>query len=140
MSMPSFPLRTEQDRSRAIEILRKVPLDKPLTLVIKQKDRSLEQNAAMHAMLTDISKQVEHAGQRWNVTIWKRLCTAAWLREKGESPAMIPAIDGNGVDLIYEKTSKLNVTQCSELIEWILAFGAEHGVKWTQKDYWGGRY
>lgn len=115
-------------------------LEKPKNLSITDDDRSAEQNKKLHACLTDISRQVDHAGKKWNVTIWKRLCTASWLREMGDSAQMIPALDGNGFDVIYEKTSKLGVKKCASLIEWVLAFGAEHQVRWTQPDYWSGRY
>lgn len=77
---------------------------------------------------------------KWDVTVWKRLCTAAWLRERGAAIQMIPAIDGKGIDILYEPTSKLSMRKCAELITWIEAFGAEHEVKWTQKDHWDGRY
>lgn len=93
--------------------------------------RSADQNAALHAVLTDIAKQVSWHGQKLSVDVWKRLCTAAWLREKNEQPMMIPALDGKGFDVIFEKTSKLSLTQCSELIEWCFAFGAEHDVKFS---------
>lgn len=140
MANPSFPLRTEQDRQVAVAFIGALNLEKPWQITFSEDDRTAEQNAKLHAMLSDISRQVEHAGKKWNVLIWKRLCTAAWLREIGESATMIPALDGNGFDVIYEKTSKLGVKKCASLIEWISAFGAEHQVRWTQKDNWGGRY
>lgn len=140
MANPTFPLRNEQDRDRAIAWIKSAELDRPRKLAVSDEDRSAEQNAKLHAMLADISKQVKHAGCKWDVLIWKRLCTAAWLREMGESATMIPALDGNGFDVIYEKTSKLGVKKCASLIEWVSAFGAENQVRWTQKDNWGGRY
>jgi hypothetical protein len=112
----------------------------PFIVTVADDDRSAEQNAMLHKLLTDISRQVEHAGKKWNVLIWKRLCTAAWMREEGESVQLIPALDGNGFDIIFEHTAKLGVKKCASLIEWILAFGAEHQVKWTAKDNHGGRY
>ncbi|WP_349573097.1 recombination protein NinB [Azotobacter salinestris] len=140
MSNQTFPLRTEMDRQRAISFIAALDLEQPRKLAITDEDRTAEQNARLHALLTDISRQVEHAGRKWNVLIWKRLCTAAWLREIGENATMIPALDGNGFDVIYEKTSKLGVKKCASLIEWVQAFGAEHQVRWTQRDNWGGRY
>jgi hypothetical protein len=133
-------IRNEADRARAIGYLSGLDLASPKKLAISDEDRSSEQNAKLHAMLSDIAKQVEHAGKKWNVLIWKRLCTAAWLREEGENATMIPALDGNGFDVIYERTSKLGIKKCASLIEWITAFGAEHQVRWTQRDNWGGRY
>jgi hypothetical protein len=32
------------------------------------------------------------------------------------------------------RTSKLNVKEFSDLIECIYAYGAEHGVKWSERD------
>ena len=133
-------IRNEADRARAINFLSGLDLASPKKIAISDEDRSSEQNAKLHAMLSDIAKQVEHAGKKWNVLIWKRLCTAAWLREEGENATMIPALDGNGFDVIYERTSKLGIKKCASLIEWITAFGAEHQVRWTQRDNWAGRY
>lgn len=138
--MTDHRLSTESDRARLMGYIAGLDLSKPRKVAITEEDRSAEQNAKLHAMLSDISRQVEHAGKKWNVLIWKRLCTASWLRELGENATLIPALDGNGFDVIYEKTSKLGVKKCASLIEWVAAFGAEHDVKWTQKDNWGGRY
>ena len=135
-----FKLATDADRARLMGYVAGLDLEKPKTVTINDEDRSAEQNKKLHAMLADIARQVEHAGMKWDVTIWKRLCTAAWLRETGASIQMIPAIDGNGIDVLYERTSKLSMKKCAELILWVEAFGAEHEVKWTQKDHWGGRY
>jgi NinB protein len=100
---------------------------------IEPPTRNLEQNAKLHAVLTDIAEQVEWFGKKLPMEVWKRLCMAAWLRERGEQPTLIPALDGNGFDVIFEKTSKLSVSQCSELVEWCLAFAAEHGVVFDEQ-------
>lgn len=60
--------------------------------------------------------------------VWKRLCMAAWMREERQSPQLVPALDGHGVDIIYERTSKLSKDECGRLMEWIEAFAAERGV------------
>lgn len=99
------------------------------SLSVKPKTRSTAQNALLHAALSDIASQLEWHGKKLNIEVWKRLCVASWLRERKESPDLIPALDGNGFDVIYEKTSKLSTTQCSDLVEWCFAFGVENGVK-----------
>lgn len=104
-----------------------------LVLEVKPEPRSSEQNRLLHAALTDISQQVEWMGKKLSVEVWKRLCMASWLREKKEQPMLIPALDGNGFDVIFERTSKLSRTQCSELLEWCFAFGAEHEVKFRER-------
>lgn len=140
MSAPAFHLRTEHDRARVIAHITSLNLETPAKITVSDADRSVEQNAMLHKLLSDIAKQVDHAGKKWNVLIWKRLCTAAWMREAGENAQLIPALDGNGFDVIYERTSQLGVKQCASLIEWVQAFGAEHQVKWSARDSWGGRY
>ena len=97
------------------------------------KNRNLEQNAKLHAMLGDISRQVEHYNKKWSIGIWKRLCIASWLREDGEQPVMIPALDGCGIDVIFEKSSKLSIKKMASLIEWVYAYGAENNVVWSEK-------
>lgn len=91
--------------------------------------RSNAANALLHAALTDIAEQVQWHGKTLSVLVWKRLCMASWLRENGEQPQLIPALDGNGFDIVFEKTSRLSKTQCASLIDWIHCFGAEHDVK-----------
>lgn len=102
---------------------------------VKEATRNNDQNAKLHATLTEIADQVEWCGKTLDVDVWKRLCTAAWLREEGQHPMMIPALDGNGFDVVFERTSKLSRSQCASLTEWILAFGTEQGVKWRAYEY-----
>ena len=111
-------------------------LNTPLELLIrpKRQTRSMLQNALLHAVLTDISKQVKWHGQSFDVVTWKRLCMASWLREKNEQPQLIPALDGKGFDIIFERTSQLNTKDCADFCTWCIAFGDEHNVKFNQRD------
>lgn len=93
--------------------------------------RSIEQNKKLHAMLGDLSAQIKHYGQTYSIDVWKRLCTAAWLRERNEQALMVPAIDGCGIEVIFERTSKLGVKDMAELIEWVYAYGTNSGVIWS---------
>ena len=138
--MAELVMHSMADANRLLGLLQAQDFTRPKKIVIKDQDRSGEQNRKLHACLSDIANQVEHAGKKWDALIWKRLLTAAWLRESGEQPQLIPAVDGNGFDVVYERTSRLSVKQCASLLLWIEAFGAEHGVRWSQKDLWEGRY
>lgn len=130
--------RGELQRDRAIEVLKRLPLDqdRPLRMMIDcpLPKRTIDQNAMLHSLLSDIAEQVVWHGQKFPMMVWKRLCTAAWLREHNEQPILIPALDGNGFDMIFEHTSKLNSRQFSELIEWCLAFGMQQGVVFKNND------
>lgn len=98
---------------------------------VKQETRSLQANAKLHAMLADISGQIEWAGSKRDVETWKRLLTASWCRAKGEHIEVLPAIDGHGVDIVFRRTSQLTRAECADLIEFIHAWAAETGVKFT---------
>jgi hypothetical protein len=102
-----------------------------MVLELKPATRSLAENALLHALLTDISKQVEWAGQKRDVETWKRLLTAAWCRAIGEQVELLPAIDGHGFDIVFRRTSKLTVAECAELIEFIQAWAADKGVRFS---------
>ena len=99
-----------------------------MVLTVAPETRSLAENAMLHALLTRISKQVEWAGSKRDAETWKRLLTAAWLRARGEHVEMLPALDGHGVDVVFRRTSQLTRAECAELITFVLAWCAEHGV------------
>ena len=99
-----------------------------LTLEIRPEKRSDAQNRLLHACLSEISKQVEWAGRKRDVDTWKRLLTAAWLRARGEHIEMLPALDGQGVDIVFRRTSQLSKSECAELSEFVMAWAAEHGI------------
>lgn len=101
---------------------------KRLTLELRPEKRSDAQNRLLHACLSEISRQIDWAGQKRDVDTWKRLLTAAWLRARGENVEMLPAIDGHGVDIVFRRTSQLTKAECSELSEFVFAWAAEHGV------------
>jgi hypothetical protein len=95
-----------------------------VTLRVEEETRSGQQNKLLHALIQDISERREHAGQRWEPEVWKRLLTAAWCRARGEHVTIVPALDGHGIDVVFRKTSTLTVAECNELIEWITAWDA----------------
>lgn len=99
-----------------------------MVLTLKPETRSLKENALLHALLTQISKQKDWAGQKRDVETWKRLITAAWCRARGEHVEMLPALDGHGVDIVFRRTSQLTRAECSELIEFLYAWGAQVGI------------
>lgn len=95
-----------------------------LRLTVKPETRNDAQNALLHAILSDVSKTTEWAGQKRDIETWKRLLVAAWLRARGESVEVLPALDGHGVDVVFRRTSKLSKAECAELIDFIEAWRA----------------
>jgi hypothetical protein len=88
--------------------------------------RTSEQNDKMWAMLSDVSRAKPH-GRVLIPAHWKGL----FMDMCGHKPIWEPSLDGDGVVNLGYKSSRLNKAQFSELIEAIAAYGAEHGVQWS---------
>jgi hypothetical protein len=91
--------------------------------------RSGEQNDKFHALLQDISEQRQWAGQWLDVEDWKRLITAAWERAVGRQARIFPSLDGKGIDVVYQRTSRLSKEEMSELIEYATAWAVQNEVR-----------
>lgn len=99
-----------------------------MVIEVKPEKRSIAENAMLHALLTRISEQMQWAGAKRGTETWKRLLTAAWCRARNEHIEILPAVDGHGVDIVFRRTSELSRAECAELIEYVLAWAAEHGI------------
>ncbi len=95
--------------------------------------RTLDQNAKMWAMLTDVSKQVTWSVNGYMTNLsqedWKDIFTAGLTKHQ----RVAQGIEGGWV-LLGSRTHKMKKDQLAELIEYIYAFGAQHDVKWTEPD------
>jgi hypothetical protein len=121
--MTRFILANDQVRYRAVTAVQQALQGYVVT--IKPPTRSLEQNAKLHAELTEIAATVPWAGKLRDVTTWKRLLTASWLRARGEAVEVLPALDGHGIDVIFEPTSQMTGAQVRELLDYIGAWRSE---------------
>jgi hypothetical protein len=99
-----------------------------LFITIKSESRSNGQNAALHAWIGEIAKSLTIAGQRHDSEVWKRALVAAWSRTRGEAVLVIPALDGQGVDLVPRRTSQLTKAECADLLEYVICYASENGV------------
>lgn len=127
-------LRNEQVRSNAIQFIRTLPLDdkKPLVMETKPLTRTLEQNAKLHAMLTDISKQREFNGKLRNVETWKSILVSAHCIATGNEVEMAIGLEGEVINL-RESTAQMGVKRMESLIEYVTAWGIENGVKFNDR-------
>lgn len=119
-----YILAHAEARRRALTAVAEAPAG--YVVNVDPPKRSLEQNAALHALLTEIAERCDWMGQRWDVEDWKRLLTAAWLRARGGRPVMVPALDGEGFDVLYRRTSQMSKAEVSELLDYVQAWAAEH--------------
>jgi len=91
--------------------------------------RSLEQNAKLHAILTDLARSpLTWAGKRRTVEEWKMLAVSGHAIATKEAGEIIPGLENEFVS-IRESTAQMSVKRASSLIEYLLAFCAQHGVE-----------
>lgn len=123
--MELFWLVHEKARNNAC----KAVLTAPDGYVVKimPSTRSLAQNAKLWAMLSDVSTQVEWHGRHLTPHDWKHMFSSQILRLE-----VVPNLDNTGFVVLGQSTSQMSVSQMSEMIELIYAFGAEHNVKWSE--------
>ena len=120
MPIARFTLHGEKERRLACDVIRMAP---PLArVVIDDPARSLDQNAALWAALTDISEQLEWHGQTYSTNDWKDYMMHALKRAR-----WMPAEEG-GMVPIGMSTSKLSHRDFGDLLHVVHEFGARHGV------------
>ena len=122
--MMRFTLSHDIARQRAIQAVQSAPAGHVVT--IKEPTRSLDQNALLWPLLTELSEQVNWYGQRLAPDEWKDVMTAGLKKQKA-----VPGIDG-GFVMVGSRTSKMSKAEFSDLVELIYAFGAERGVRFEQ--------
>lgn len=94
---------------------------------IKPKTRSLEQNARLWALLTEVSRQVEWCGKKLTPEAWKCVFSASLKKQE-----VTPGLHGDFV-VIGQSTSQMTIREMGELMELIEAFGAERGVRFEEE-------
>ncbi len=94
---------------------------------IRERTRTLDQNALLHALITSLSKQVKWMvnGRLETLSIddWKCVLTASLHQEQ----RIASGIRG-GFIMLGRKTSTMKVGEMTELIEFVKMFCAEQGV------------
>jgi hypothetical protein len=87
--------------------------------------RSLEANAAMWAMLTEISEQVVWHGRNLSPESWKHIFSSSLKKQD-----VVPGLDG-GFVVLGQSTSSMTKREMSDLLELIQAFGAQNNVQFN---------
>lgn len=117
-------LRSPAQRALAKRLIDEAPADAVVN--VAEAKRSIEANAKMWAMLSDISRACPE-GRRHPAETWKQLAMHAC----GWSVQFEQGLDGQPFPVGF-RSSRLSKRQMSELIEFLYAFGARHGVEWSE--------
>lgn len=123
MSRALLVLDSSFQRRKAHDWIDKAPSG--TRIEFKAARRSLDQNAKMWALLTEVAQQVRWHGIKLTRDDWKLIFLDALKREV----RMVPNIDGNSFVNLGRSSSDLSKHEMMDLIEIILAFGASHGVQ-----------
>jgi hypothetical protein len=123
MSRALVILNSKADRQKVANWAMKLPSG--TRVEFKEAKRTSDQNARFWAMLTDVATQLAWHGQKLSTDDWKLIFLDALKREL----RMVPNITGNGFVNLGRSSSDLTKAEFSDLIEIIMAFGAEHGVQ-----------
>lgn len=118
-------LAGDRARRRAHALIDKAP-DRAV-VAIKPESRSGAQNDRLWAMLSDISR-AKPMGRRYTPDDWK----AIMMNACGWECQFLEGLDGRPFPQGF-RSSRLTKEQMSNLIEYMLAFGAEHGVIWSDE-------
>lgn len=103
-------------------------------VAIQEPNRSLNQNAKLHAMCADIAAQMKWMDRKLGVEDWKRLLVDSWMRETNRMQ-LVPSLDGKGVVSLGQQTRTLGVKDMADLIESIQAFGDMNSVAWSDEPH-----
>lgn len=128
MSRATVIINGRADREKAARWAMGVPAG--TRIEFKEAKRSVPQNDLFWALLTDIATQLTWHGQRLSADDWKLVFLDALKREM----RLVPNISGNGFVNLGRSSSDLGKGEFSELIEIIRAFGAEHDVRFSDRD------
>lgn len=125
MKRGTYRLTSKAQRERLCRHVMAAPAD--WLGVLSEPTRSLDQNAKLWPMLEDIRDQVPDM-QAYGVDDIKM----RFLHALGAEMRFLPELEGQGMFPIGLRSSTLTVAQFSGLVELIYAFGAKHGVVWSE--------
>ncbi len=122
--MQTIILRGPSQRELAKRMIDLAPQD--AVVKVSPAGRTLSQNDKLWALLSDLSR-AKPDGRAHTPEMWKALTMHAC----GHAVQFENGLDGQPFPVGF-RSSRLSKQQMSDLIEFIYAYGSEHGVVWTE--------
>jgi hypothetical protein len=119
-------LSSPYSRAKARQLIDKAP--DGYVCRIAAPTRSLDANAKMWAMLSDIST-AKPEGRRLTPDQWK----CVFMQACGWDVQFLEGLDGQPFPAGF-RSSRMTVKQMADLITFIQAWGDENGVRWTSPE------
>jgi hypothetical protein len=119
-------LRGPEQRRRAKDYIDQAP--DGYAMKLGPATRTLEQNAKLHALFSDIANQAKYHGRPITANQWKTLFISAHAVATGLGADMVPGLEGEFVN-IRESSAQMTVGRMSSLIEYVTAWMAENNIR-----------
>jgi hypothetical protein len=113
-----------EQRQRAQKLILRAP--DGYVVSVSEPKRTAEQNDRFWAMLTDISHQ-KPMGRAHTPDDWK----AIFMNACGWECQFVEGLDGRPFPQGF-RSSQMTKGQMSKMIDFMLAFGAEHQIRWSE--------
>ncbi len=107
-------------------VQRRLADGKKVTLTVADEKRSLPQNHMIHPVVRRIAKAAGRPTDEADLTKLRYLLLEQWRHETNRPPMFERSIDGLRWVSVTRGTSDLDKPDCSEFIDWLLAFEAQH--------------
>lgn len=116
-------LRSAYQRELAKSLIDKAPPD--FVVNIHEPSRTLDQNAKLWAMLSDIAR-AKPEGRMMTAEMWK----CVMMHACGHEVQFLNGLDGLPFPVGF-RSSRMTKGQMADLITFIQEYGARHGVRWS---------
>lgn len=131
--MQTFTLSTPKARQSALDAVRLA--DEGMVVTIKQRTRSLDQNAFLHSLIGDVVRSgFRWAGKERDADTWKVLFVSAHAIATKEPGQNIMGMEGELV-FLRESTARMTKARSSSLIEYIISFCTQNEIPITDNRY-----
>jgi hypothetical protein len=95
-------------------------------LKVTQEKRSMPQNSKIHPVVREIAEGAKRPTDEESLRVLRYLLLEAWRNETGRKPMYERSLDGMRIVNVDSGTSDLDKPDCSEFIDWLEAWKAEH--------------
>ena len=132
-----FILSHDTARQRAVQAVQNAP-DGYVVTIDEQKKRRIQEEK-YHAQMGDIAKQTTYIGKRWDADDMKRILIDEFAEEMRlagtplhNDGRLIPSDNGRRVIQLGIQSRDFYVSEASQFIEFLYAWGAVRDVLWSE--------
>lgn len=101
--------------------------------MIKPTTRREIQSEKFHAMCGDVARQLQYMDRTLTKDQWKVLFISGHAIATGRGADIVPGLEGEFTN-IRESSAQMSIKRMASLVEYVSAYGAEHGVIWSKPE------